>query len=91
MPLYTNGIDVDIYADDIVEHASDKRQDIVETKLMKGATGFNDWCNENDMFINLKKTFCMLHGTRQKLIQVDQIEIMLESEIIAGLAIDRSI
>ena len=82
LPLYTNGIDVDIYADDTVEHASDKRQDIVETKLMKGATGFNDWCIENDMFINLKKTFCMLLGTRQKLIQADKFEIMLESEII---------
>ena len=34
------------------------------------------------MFINLKKTFCMLLGTRQKLIQADKIEIMLESEII---------
>ena len=82
LPLYTNGIDVDIYADDTVEHASDKREDIVETKLMKGATGFNDWCIENDMFINLKKTFCMLLGTRQKLIQADKFEIMLESEII---------
>ena len=64
LPLYTNGINVDIYADDTVEHASDKRQDIVETKLMNGATGFNDWCIENDMFINLKKTFYMLLGTR---------------------------
>ena len=82
MPLYTNGIDVDIYADDTVEHASDKRQDIVETIVMKGATGFNDWCIENDMFLNLKKTFCMLLGTRQKLIQADKIEIMLESEYI---------
>ena len=34
------------------------------------------------MFINLKKTFCMLLGTRQKLIQADKIEIMLESEFI---------
>ena len=33
------------------------------------------------MFENLKKTFCMLLGTRQKLIQADKIEIMLESKL----------
>ena len=30
LPLYTNGINIDIYADDTIEHASDKRQDIVK-------------------------------------------------------------
>ena len=34
------------------------------------------------MFENLKKTLCMLLGTRQKLLQADTIAIMLESEII---------
>lgn len=97
LPLYTNEIDVDIYADDTTVHASDKRQDIVEIKLFRGATGFNIWCIENDMFINLKKTLCMLLGTRQKLLQVDKIKLILENEIIEmvdshkllGLIIDK--
>ena len=58
LPFYTNGINIDIYADDTIEHASDKRQDSVKTKLNQGATVFNKWCIDNDMFSNLKKTVC---------------------------------
>ena len=82
LPLYTNGINIDIYADDTIEHASDKRQDIVKTKLNQGATGFNEWCIDNDMFNNLKKTVCMFLGTRQKLLQLDKIDIMIDNKII---------
>ena len=82
LPLYTNGINIDIFADDTIEHASDKRQDIVKTKLNQGATGFNEWCIDNVMFNNLKKTVCMFFGTRQKLLQLDKIDILIENEII---------
>ena len=61
MPLYTNGTDVDIYADDTCTtvYASNKYQEIVETKVLAGASGFNVWCIENFMFKNLQKTVCI--------------------------------
>ena len=82
MPLYTYGINIDIHADYTIEHASDKRQNIVKTKLNQGATGFNEWCIDNDMFNNLKKTVCMFLGTRQKLLQLHKIDILIDNEII---------
>ena len=60
IPLYTNGTDVDIYADDTTVHASDKDPEIVETKVLTGVSGFNIWCIENDMFKNLQLYVCYL-------------------------------
>ena len=34
------------------------------------------------MFNNLKKTVCMFLGTRQKLLQLDKIDILIDNEII---------
>ena len=41
---------------------------------------FDDWCLKNDMHIHLKKTCCMTIGTRQTLMQIDSLDILLIDE-----------
>ena len=43
----------------------------------------DQWCNDNDMFINTDKTKFMVIGTKQKLLpQYNDIELILNSAIL---------
>ena len=71
---------VTIYADDTSQDVTDKSVDIIETKLICDLKSSMNWMNENKLTMNLKKTQCMLVGTKQRLSNVE--ELILELKIL---------
>ena len=82
LPLYTNDVDVDIYAEDIITHSANKRVIVIKSNSQNGANGFISWCISNNMFINILKAVYMMLGSRQQLIRADQMTLYIENEII---------
>ena len=82
LPLYTNDVYTDIYADDTIVHSANKRVIVVKSNLQNGANGFMSWCLSNNMFINILMTVYMMLGSRQQLMRADQITLYIENEII---------
>jgi hypothetical protein len=56
---------VTIYADDTSQDATNKYVDTIEKKLICDLKSSMNWMNENKLTMNLKKTQCMLVGTKQ--------------------------
>ncbi|MCU7800562.1 MAG: reverse transcriptase family protein [gamma proteobacterium symbiont of Lucinoma myriamae] len=86
LPLFTNDVFTDIYADDTTMHAADRNCKTVEKRLQNGANGFRTWCSSNKMYINLSKTTQMTIGTRQNLASSQSIELNIEEEIIQAVS-----
>ena len=60
LSLYTNDVDVDIFADDTTAHSPNKRVIVLISNLQNGANGFIAWCISNNMLINILKTVYMM-------------------------------
>ena len=73
---------VTIYADDTSQDVTDKSVDIIETKLICDLKSSMNWMNENTLMMNLKKTQCMLVGTKQRLSKCRKINIRIEKVIL---------
>ena len=56
-----------MYADDTVIYFSGNSIPDIEMKLSLDLTNFFYWLEENNLFWNIKKTECLLFGTRQRL------------------------
>ena len=52
-------LNVKMYADDTVIHTSDKNVYDVQLKLQNCLNYVNDWCVENRLYMNMKKTKIM--------------------------------
>ena len=99
MPLFINEAYVDFYADDSTVPTAHKQKQIVQIDLQQGSSNFDDWCLKNDMRIHLKKDMLMSTGTRQTLMQLDSLDILLKDEHIEtvdsqkllGIIIDKSL
>ena len=85
LPLFTEGSDLDIYADDTTVHTSHKEAVVVKTRLQSSTNGFKCWCLCNKMHIHIQKTYHMLLGSRRILLKTDPIHIFLENELIQNL------
>ena len=53
------------YADDTVIYFSGNSISHIEMKLSLDLTNVSYWLKENNLFLNIKKTECLLIGTRQ--------------------------
>jgi hypothetical protein len=73
---------VTIYADDTSQDVTDTYVDIIETKLICYLKSSMNWMNENKLTMNLKKTQCMLVGTKQRLSKCRKINIRIENIIL---------
>ena len=80
MPLFIEGSDLDIYADDTTVHTLHKEAVVVKTRLQSSTNGFKCWCLCNKMHIHIRKTCYMLLGSRRILLKTDQIHKCLENE-----------
>jgi hypothetical protein len=69
---------VTIYADDTSQDVTDKSVDIIETKLICDLKSSMNWMNENKLKMNLKKTQCMLVGTKQDCQNVEKLILELK-------------
>jgi len=71
-----------IYADDTSQDVSDKSVDIIEYKLKEDLICAMEWMKNNKLTMNLKKTQCMLIGTRQRLSKCRKLCIEVNNVII---------
>ena len=85
MPLFINEAYAEIYADDTTVHTASKDEKVIETKLQVSATNFKSWCLQHKMFVHLAKTSFMNIGTRQNLLNIDNINIIIDNENISGV------
>ena len=62
-----NYIQISLYADDaVIYHTSDSECDL-QTKLQRALNEVSQWCNDNHIKLNVKKTRLCCYGTRHNL------------------------
>ena len=74
--LYINDIvrslpDVHIYADDCILYATGNTWNQVHARLQRGLFGFDEWCLNNSMVLNIAKSKCLIIGSGNKLSKID--------------------
>jgi len=72
LPLCTDNVITDMYADDTTLYDINKSQQVIERNLSEALNRLSIWCRKNGMVINFDKTKSMLITTRQKR---DQLEV----------------
>ena len=55
LPLYTNNISTDLYADDITLYMIGKSQNYIEQNLQMALQNLSEWCKLTGMLLNTKK------------------------------------
>ena len=66
VPLILKYSKIDLYADDSSLYFSGLSIDIIERKLLHDLFCFENWCKNNNLFINTRKSKCMVVCTRQR-------------------------
>ncbi len=82
--LVTNNATTDMYGDDSTTQTKAKTIDEVEFKLNSDLVNVSQWCNENEMVINIDKTFAMLIATYQKVwrLHKQHLDLTLNSSLL---------
>ncbi|MCG8113419.1 MAG: reverse transcriptase domain-containing protein [Candidatus Thiodiazotropha taylori] len=78
LPLYTNGVSTDMYADDTTLFDISTSKEAVQTNLQKALLNLDVWCRHNGMVINSSKTKVMLITTSQKRSKLDNDTLQLK-------------
>ena len=65
--LAYNFLQILMYADDTVIYVSCNSISKVEMQLSLGLANVSHWLKENKLFLSIKRTECLLFGTRQRL------------------------
>ena len=68
-----------LYADDCVLYTSHRKLEVVEQVLQSDTKKLSEWCNDNLLKGNVKKTKCMLVSTRQKLSRLRALRISINN------------
>ena len=66
LPLYTNKVVSEMYADDTTLFDVNHSQEVIECNLSIAINELSKWCKGNGMVINFDKTKAMLITTKQK-------------------------
>lgn len=66
LPLYTNTVSTDLYADDTTLFDINVSKEILQANLQRALINLDTWCKHNGMLINSCKTKVMLITTSQK-------------------------
>ena len=66
LPLYTDPINTDLYADDTTLYETGISRLAIESNLQIALNNLSDWCKVNGMAINTSKTKLMLITTHQR-------------------------
>ena len=66
VPLILKYSKIDLYADDSSLYFSGLSIDIIERKLSHDLVCFENWCKNNNLFINTRKSKCMVVCTRKR-------------------------
>ena len=60
MPLHVNNVCTDLYADDTTLYIIRKTIDEVQPLLSADFLRFSNWCQDNKLIVNVKKSKCMV-------------------------------
>ena len=66
LPLYTNNVFMDLYADDITLYNVQDSMEQIENNLQSALNNLHIWCRGNGMILNSSKMKVMLVTTNQK-------------------------
>ena len=56
LPLYTNNVSTDLYADDTTLYMIGETQHYIEQNLQIALQNLSEWCKLNGMLLNTEKT-----------------------------------
>ena len=82
LPLFLKHCICDFYADDATFHTKSKCQETIKNEIQDDGNNSITWSRNNKMFVHFDKTFYMLLGTRQKLGNLDEINITIDNNLI---------
>ena len=77
LPLYTDNVKTDLYADDTILHEKGKSISNIKNKLQISLNNLQEWCKNNEMVLNTAKTKVMLITTRQKRVHITKEDMTL--------------
>ena len=64
-------VHINMYADDCILYATGNTWNQVHARLQRGLLGFDEWCLNNSMVLNIAKSKCLIIGSRNKLSKID--------------------
>ena len=101
LPLYTNNVFTDLYADDTTLYYIDKSEKCIEKQLQIALQALTEWCKVNGMLINTSKTKVMLITTHQRRSHLNEDILQLTykgdpltlvgNEKILGISVDNNL
>lgn len=100
LPLYMKNCCFDLYADDSTMHLSGKCFQTLQSLVQEDLNNVEQWCGDNNMFINPNKTKYMVIGTKNKVapyynesvLRIENEMIQISScEKLLGIKIDPSL
>jgi hypothetical protein len=80
-----------IYADDTSQDVSNKSIDTIEYKLKEDLFNSMQWMKRNKVTMNLKKTQCMLIGTKQRLVKCRKICIEINNVVLETVDVAKTL
>ena len=91
LPLYTDNVKTDLYADDTSLHENGQSVSDIKTKLQIGLNNLQEWCKNNGMVLNTAKTEIMLITTRQKQLHITTEDMTLthNDETLSNISDDK--
>lgn len=101
LPLYTNNVSTDLYADDTTLYQIGRSLNCIEQQLQIALQKLSEWCKLNGMLINTTKTKVMVITTNQKRAHLNKgiLQLtynndtltMIESDKILGVHVDNNL
>ena len=101
LPLYTNNVFTDLYADDTTLYDVQDSMEQIEINLQSALNNLHIWCRGNGMILNSSKTKVMLVTTNQRRLRLanDSLDLkfhnetlnMITNEKILGVFVDNNL
>ena len=85
MPLHLD-TNIDLYADDTINHTADKTTDVIEPKLQVMTYDFNTCCTDNNMGVHYGKTHAFVAGSKHMASANRSIAISLHENTIESVS-----
>ena len=91
LPLYTNNVYTDLYADDTTVYDIQDSVEEIETNLQSTLNNLQAWCRDNGMILNSSKTKVLLVTTTQKRqrLQNENLDLKFNNESLTMITNDK--
>ncbi len=91
LPLYTNNVITDLYADDTTLYEVNDSIEDIQIKLQLALNNLDMWCKVNGMLVNTDKTKLMLIATPQKRsrLRCDTLNLKYKNDTLKAIESDK--